>query len=48
MRLIRFLWKRIDRKGDRFTVELDLHLHDGKPFTASFTGELRNGLDTEE
>ncbi|WP_147637681.1 hypothetical protein [Alistipes sp.] len=38
----------IDRKGDRFTVELDLHLHDGKPFTASFTGELRNGLDTEE
>lgn len=38
----------IDRKGDRFTVSLDLRLHDGKPFTASFEGELRNGNETEE
>ena len=39
---------RIDRKEARFTVALDLCLHDGKPFTASIDGELRNGQDTEE
>lgn len=38
----------IEQQGTRFTVQLDLRLHDGKPFTAAFEGELRNGLDTEE
>lgn len=37
----------VDRKGNRFTVELDVHLHDGKPFIASFEGTLPDGTDMQ-